>query len=292
MSKSNKLTPWQSSKKPSKYVVTVGDIYGRWTVIGNPSMKKPGGASGQYWPCRCVCGHVQECRAANLIRGLTKSCGCYRPSGLRYKTTQELTGRVFDRWTVLNEDAGRQPRRWFCQCRCGTLRSVQAHRLLNNASRSCGCLNRDITSTRVRAHGLSHTVEYEAWSSMLKRCTNPKTRAYGDYGGRGIGICEAWLGPDGFMRFLTDLGRKPSPQHTLERNDKDGDYEAGNCRWATRHEQNRNKRNNVFITFNGVTLCRADWARKTGLKALTIRLRLERGWTPEKALTTPVRGKN
>lgn len=289
MSKSSKFVPWQSSRKPAKYTLKVGDTFGRWTIIGPPEPGITDWNSAQYWLCRCECGTVQRCMASNLARGLTKGCRKHR-NRQWYRTTRNLAGERVGRWTVLREDCGRTQRcrRWFCKCECGTIRSVTAYHLLNGSSLSCGCLNREVTSTRVRAHGLSHTPEYQAWSLMVRRCTDTKDRAFKNYGGRGIKVCERWLGRDGFTAFLADIGAKPTPDHSLDRRNPNGDYDPANCRWATRAEQSRNKRNNVLITHNGQTKCITDWSQETGLRVGTIRVRLQSGWSPEEALTAPV----
>lgn len=126
------------------------------------------------------------------------------------------------------------------------------------------------------------TAEYKAWCAMIERCqsNHPASK---NYYRRGITVCERWK--HSFPNFLTDMGRKPSPRLTLDRIDNDGNYEPGNCRWATREEQGRNKRSNRLITFRGETLCMADWSRRTGLHPMTLRRRLSAGWPVERALT-------
>lgn len=128
--------------------------------------------------------------------------------------------------------------------------------------------------------------EYSAWCSMKSRCANPRQRSYSVYGGRGISICPEWS--SSFMRFYADMG--PCPRgFSIERIDNDGPYEPGNCRWASRREQDRNTRRNRWLSFNGETLCLADWATRIGLTFAGLKVRLRSGWSVEKALTTPVR---
>ena len=124
--------------------------------------------------------------------------------------------------------------------------------------------------------------EYIIWGLMRQRCRNPKATGYHRYGGRGIKVCERW---DSFENFWADMGPRPSPRHTIERSDNDGNYEPGNCRWATYADQSRNKRNNRNLTLNGETLCLNDWANKTGLTSRAIGRRLSLGWSIESALT-------
>ena len=132
-------------------------------------------------------------------------------------------------------------------------------------------------------HGASKTRTYQAWHQMRQRCLNPRHRAYPSYGGRGITICQRWL--DSFEAFLEDLGEPPD-NRSLDRIDNDGNYEPGNCRWASRSEQQRNKRDNRLVTYDGMTKCLTEWAEDTGIDRATIRGRLRRGWTVAAALTT------
>ncbi len=125
------------------------------------------------------------------------------------------------------------------------------------------------------------TPEYISWCKMRSRCNQPSAHNYRHYGGRGIRICERW---DSFPNFLADMGPRPSPNHTLERDNVHGAYEPGNCRWATKLEQARNVRRNHLLTVNGVTRCLSDWAAVTGIGAPTIRYRLKHGASPEQAL--------
>lgn len=128
------------------------------------------------------------------------------------------------------------------------------------------------------------TPEHKCWSNMLSRCRNPKATGYPSYGGRGIVVCERWLD---FAAFLEDMGTKPTPDHSIDRIDVNGNYEPGNCRWATETEQQRNKRSNRFLTACGETLTIMGWADKTGLDRRAIEKRLKRGWSPDRTVTTP-----
>lgn len=144
-------------------------------------------------------------------------------------------------------------------------------------------------SKKATTHGASKrgkkSHEYKSWQSMRQRCTNPKAAGYRRYGGRGITVCEAWMAS--FTAFLADMGPRPSIQHTLDRLDNDGNYEPGNCRWATTHEQAQNRCNTMAITMDGETLTLAEWCRKKGLKESTVRTRMVRGWTVREAFSAP-----
>lgn len=129
-------------------------------------------------------------------------------------------------------------------CDCGTLKKVNNGSLRKGVSRSCGCLSREVAAQRNRRHGAtvggSQTPEYRSYKSMRERCLNPNHRYYKNYGGRGITICPRWL--EGFENFLADMGRRPSPAHTLDRKENDRPYSPDNCRWLLRKDQNRNTR--------------------------------------------------
>jgi hypothetical protein len=116
---------------------------------------------------------------------------------------------------------------------------------------------------------------------MIQRCTNPNNPRYARYGGRGIAVCERWRS---FESFLQDMGPRPEGK-TLDRVNVDGDYEPGNCRWATPAEQNRNMKRNRVLEWNGRSLCVCDWAKQLGISPITLRSRLRLGWTVEQALT-------
>jgi hypothetical protein len=112
------------------------------------------------------------------------------------------------------------------------------------------------------------TPEYVAWLSMRQRCSDPKHRNYPLYGGRGIAVCARWQ--ESFNAFLSDMGEKPSPQHSIDRLDNDCGYGPNNCRWATRREQNANRRNNRLFSVGGVTRTVTDWSRASGVPARTL----------------------
>ena len=136
------------------------------------------------------------------------------------------------------------------------------------------------------SHGMSRTPEYQAWLHMKDRCFNPNHKRYSDYGGRGITVCDRWLNLE---NFLADIGSRPSPKHSLDRIDNDGNYCHENCRWATKAEQQNNQRTNRLITIGCVTLTIAQWEKEMGYKQGIIWSRLKDGWSEYKAVMTPVR---
>lgn len=123
-------------------------------------------------------------------------------------------------------------------------------------------------------HGLSGHPAYNVWKKMRSRCNNQRDEHYALYGARGIRVCARW---DSFAAFIADMGPRP-PGATIERNDNDRGYDPGNCRWATRAEQSRNRRHLRYYTHDGRTMCIAAWAQEVGLNPCTLRARLDSGW--------------
>lgn len=134
--------------------------------------------------------------------------------------------------------------RWHLSCDCGGSTTSAASNLQRGKSRSCGCLMRELVAERRRTHGRASgdrkTPEYNAWQAMIQRCENQNHAAWKNYGGRGIAVCERWR--DSFENFLSDIGERPSDEHSLDRIDNSRGYEPGNCRWATWSTQQRNRR--------------------------------------------------
>lgn len=192
-------------------------------------------------------------------------------------------GDVYHRLTVVDVLGSRTT----VQCTCGTLKMVATHNVPK--IKSCGCYRREWVRTRVQPaliHGGHGTPEYAVWSGAKNRCHCTSNKDFAKYGGRGIQMCERWR--SSFENFLADMGRRPSPGHSLDRVDVDGHYAPGNCRWATRSEQQRNKRSNVCITAQGVTRALAEWAEILGVPHETLRQRVLRGWPPEDVVGVPV----
>lgn len=206
-------------------------------------------------------------------------------------------GATFGRLVVLEyvgEIAGRQAG-YRCRCECGREVVTAASRLRRGVTTSCGCYRAErILAARAKKRILPDSPQdpvVAVWRSIVFRCINPKSPAYPRYGGRGVTVCERWR--RSVHAFLEDMGPRPTPKHTVERVDNDGNYEPGNCRWATRKEQGRNKPGqNVRLTCGGRTKLLTEWAEETGMSVQTLWARLKRGWDHEKALTTPVRKGN
>ena len=123
------------------------------------------------------------------------------------------------------------------------------------------------------------------WCGMRARCYNPRNKKFPIYGGRGITVCNRWL--NSFEDFYEDMGDPPTDKHSIEREDNNKGYSPENCVWATYKQQNNNRSNTVFITYKGVVDTLSGWADRLGMSRDTIKLRLRRGWSIEKTLTTP-----
>jgi hypothetical protein len=218
-----------------------------------------------------------------------------------------LVGMRFTRLVVTERapSAGNQVY-WRCLCDCGETRLVKTQHLRGGDTKSCGCLKKDrqralsvagVAARKARAkpkperkhrHGMSGSRSYKIWSCMRARCENPNHNHYSYYGGRGIAVCEQWKNFEG---FLADMGEAPSGM-TIERVDNDRGYEPGNCRWASRADQNRNTRRNRLLTYDGASLTISEWARRIGINEQTIASRIDdSGWTVADALTRPVANK-
>ena len=207
--------------------------------------------------------------------------------------TIDVTGQKFGRLTVLHRDRESKKRgiRYICQCECGTIKSVFGESLRRGATKSCGCLNSETASRRNRetkvTHGQSYGPEYQAWRSMISRCRNPSHQSYSRYGARGIVVCEEWQ--SNFQKFFDHVGKRPSPQHSIDRIDNAGNYEPGNVHWATAKEQGRNRSDNRMLEFMGETRSVAEWAERFGLPYRVLYSRIWWGWEIERALVTPIR---
>lgn len=181
--------------------------------------------------------------------------------------------------------------KWLCQCLCGKQTIVRAGELNGRKTASCGCLASERMARISRKHGMSSSSEFKIWSGIFARCDNPRCKEYPRYGGRGITVCDRWRrgegGKEAFTCFLEDMGPRPSLRHSVDRRDNDGNYDPGNCRWATNLEQQNNRSITKYLEFGDQRKPLTQWAREVGLPSDVVRDRLRKGYTVQRAITQP-----
>ena len=200
----------------------------------------------------------------------------------------DLKGKAFGRLVVLRKLDERKNGEilWLCKCDCGNTTKVRGYYLRTGHTTSCGCYHQEQVRRGITKHNGTGTPEYRVWASMIQRCEDQNCASYRDYGARGISVCPEWR--NSFPQFLQDMGPKPSAKHEIDRIDNDGNYEPGNCRWATRKEQAANRRSTHRVTLHGVTKSLKDWCDTLGLDYRMVHRRVNSlGWTYEQALNTP-----
>lgn len=197
---------------------------------------------------------------------------------------EDLTGKKYGRLTVI-EPKGRNSNNimvWKCLCECGNLHEATTSNLNSGSTSSCGCYKSEYVAKKNYKHGDSNTRLHSIWRGIKDRCYNKNDKAFPDYGDRGIKMCDDWLDYNSFKDWALLNGYD---EHlTIDRINVNKGYEPENCRWATDGVQANNKRNNIFIEYDGTSLTASQWAKVSGVPSGTIRWRIKKGWSAGDAI--------
>jgi hypothetical protein len=199
----------------------------------------------------------------------------------------DITGQRFGRLIALNRVSASRSS-WECLCDCGNTKIILLYSLRSGSTKSCGCYSAGLTANLNKTHGMSNTPTHRVWKGMRQRCLNKKIKEFRYWGGRGITICDRWKT---FTNFLMDMGEKPVGKSLDRYPDGGGNYEPGNCRWATPEEQALNRTSNLYIHWKGKTQTAMEWALEIGLPYTCLIQRISvYKWPVERALAQPLRG--
>lgn len=265
----------------------VGEKYGHLTIL-EPVGVNENGETLVYCECDCENHYNKVVPLYKLLSGIAKSCG---KSYHRYKSDCDYENRKFGRLTVVNI-AYRRNRKIFlkCKCLCGNTTIASLNNLKSGSVKSCGCLRIENNEK----HGMCNTKLYRVWNTMKQRCNNPRDLEYKNYGGRGIKVCEEW---ENDFRSFYDWSVKngyvscdTKSDISIDRIDVNADYSPDNCRFVTMHIQSRNKRNNIWIEYDGKRKILMDWSISTGIKYSTLLGRYYKGDRGEYLFREPHRG--
>ena len=284
------------------YIDLTGQRFGKLTVIekGKPHITK-GGAYITTWVCKCDCGNTKIVASQKLRNHTTVSCGCYRNKKVSEVNFTDLTGKRFGRLTVLKyipqNERENERRNWLCQCDCGNIVSVEGAKLNFGHTKSCGCLVNEHIGNLNRKYKYSNKRLYSIYKGIIERCYNDNNSHYGSYGGRGIKVCDEWLGENGYDTFAewsykngyNDKAKRG--ECTIDRIDVDGDYSTDNCRWVSNDVQQNNRRDCRYYEYNGEKLTIAQLARRLNVTYSFLKWRLDKG-VPLKDIVKEVERKN
>ena len=263
-----------------------GQKFGKLTVIERTTNGKSGEAR---WICSCECGKTTISTGKNLVRGQSKSCGC-RKTEVGVAKRNDLVGKKFGRLLVTELAYIKNNNTyWRCLCDCGNETIVVSYSLTSGHTISCGCRQkeaREALHLQSTKHGKRFTRIYHTWRDMKERCLNPNKTGFKNYGGRGITICDDWKNDfNSFYEWAINNGYRDNL--TIERIDVNGNYCPENCTWATKLEQNNNRRNTIRLFYQGQTHTLREWSKITGIPLSTIRSRSKRGLSVGDILRTP-----
>lgn len=256
----------------------IGDKFGNLTLIDNTKT----GKNRRKMLFQCDCGTIKYINYVNVKNGAIKSCGCLVHKG-RFT---DLSNRRFGRLIVLAEDHQEYKKfpgskysvlrhYWKCQCDCGNKTIVEQGQLLSGHTKSCGCFQKEQTSKVHRIHGETGSRLYNKWRRLISRCYDTTNKRYQQYGGRGITVCDEWLGATGYINFrdwcylngYSDKRVKYSDMLSIDRKDNDGPYAPWNCRFTNWVTQQNNRSNNKYIFDGEETLTQNQCDAKYGYPA-------------------------
>lgn len=291
-----------SSNIPKTIRNSIGKRFGMLTIVGYEGHIK----TNYYVSTRCDCGKEKVMLFTGIYYNGVRACGCMIGAS---RGRNCPIGETFNRLTIV-EDMGRVGNKYYvkCRCECGTIKEFREDSVKSGHIKSCGCYKRDandMASKKWEAYRNSPdyqpykpTQTYITWTSMRSRCYNLRGRGHRKYAGKGIEICEGWMGKNGYTNFLKDMGERPSFYYSIDRINGKLHYSCGkcaecinngwpmNCRWATTEEQSNNLCNNVYVTLNGEKISCHTADRRLGFKKGTIWRRIRyHGWTEEEAIT-------
>lgn len=256
--------------------IVKGETYGYWTVVDKDLDAVAKGRSKVL--CVCRCGREKSVDCYTLRHGKSVSCGC--ASAIKNDADSErddyiskgiFINDVNNRLTAIGKAIINNTLRVCCLCTCGQVTHITPYSFKSGKVKSCGCYATEMKTK----HGASYEPLYPIWISMISRCLNTESTSYKHYGGRGITVCERWQ--NSFEDFKSDMGERPSKNHSIDRIDNDGHYEPGNVRWSTQEEQTRNKRNNRKIEYYGELYVISDLAKIVKMSRATLRKHLNNG---------------
>lgn len=196
----------------------------------------------------------------------------------------DITGQKFNRLTAIKYTGLNKNRlsTWLFRCDCGIEKIIVTQNVKSGIVKSCGCYQKEYNSKRFITHGQTNTKEYHTYYKIKDRCYNKKCNEYRLYGERGITVCDRWL--ESFENFFEDMGLAPTPNHSIDRINVNGIYEPSNCKWATQQEQNRNKRNTIYINYNNETHDLKTWCEILNKDYNRTYLRIKQlNWSVDKA---------
>jgi len=197
----------------------------------------------------------------------------------RRKDLKNLIGESFHYWSVIGYDDSKSINRhsyWFCECKCGEVRSVRADQLRSLKSKSCGCHKKEAVKKRAFKHGMCETKIHKRWTAMRQRCSNPKSSRYENYGAKGIKVCKEWDDFNNFYNWAVENGY--SEDLIIDRIDNNGNYEPSNCRFISNKAQQLNKSTNRLVTIGLITMTVIEWCSKYKINRSTFAAGLNNGW--------------